>query len=106
MRVKSQIVETLRPAYDTQNSALLKRIVDEYLPEYLDALDRLSDAHAAHKDTYLRPFGTELMDANYGKMKERGRTVRRRLSLYLDGKIDAIPELDEKKLEYQWGMIL
>ncbi len=106
MRVKSQIVETLRPAYDTQNSALLKRIVDEYLPEYLDALDRLSDAHAAHKDTYLRPFGAELMDANYGKMKERGRTVRRRLSLYLDGKIDAIPELDEKKLEYQWGMIL
>jgi hypothetical protein len=104
MRLKSLIVESLSPAYESADKEALGVICDEYLPEYLESLEELSDAHGYHKDTYLRPFGTELNDAGYGKMKERAKTARRRIRAYLDGKIDSVSELSEKKLDYQWGV--
>jgi hypothetical protein len=104
MRLKSLIVESLSPAYESRDREALGVICDEYLPEYLESLEELSDAHGYHKDTYLRPFGTELNDAGYGKMKERAKTARRRIRAYLDGKIDSVSELSEKKLDYQWGV--
>ena len=106
MRLKSAIVERLNPAYKSGDLETIAFIKDELIPEYSESLERLSEVHAYHKDTYLRPFGTELVDALYGKMKERAKTVRRRLGAYLDGKISAIAELDEPRLGYQWGIIL
>ena len=104
MRLKSGIVERLTPAYKSGDKETLKLLCDEYLPAYYEAVAELSDVHAYHKDTYLRPFGTELVDAEYGRMKERARTALRRIRAYLDVKIDSIPELSEKKLDYQWGI--
>ena len=104
MRLKSGIVERLTPAYKSGDKETLKLLCDEYLPAYYEAVAELSDVHAYHKDTYLRPFGTELVDAEYGRMKECARTALRRIRAYLDGKIDSIPELSEKKLDYQWGI--
>lgn len=104
MRLKALIVEHLTPAYESGDREALRVISEEYLPAYLESLEELSDAHGYHKDTYLRPFGTELIDAAYGKMKERARTATRRIGAYLDGKIDSIAELDEKRLDYKWGI--
>jgi hypothetical protein len=105
MRIKSLIAENISPAYKANDRAALLTVADEYLPEYLSALELLSDEHGLMRDTYLRPFGTERLDAAYGKMKERARTVRRRIKAYLDGSIETIEELEEKKLAYQWGII-
>ena len=104
MRAKSAICENLTRAYKSNNREMLEKICSEYVPDYQRAIETLSDAHAYHKDTYLRSFGTELMDAEYGRMKERARTLKRRLGAYLEGKIDAIEEIEEKKLAYQWGI--
>ena len=42
--------------------------------------------------------------AEYGRMKERAKTARRRITAYLEGKIKSIAELEEEKLDYQWGV--
>lgn len=104
MRLKSGIVERLIPAYESGDRETLKLLAEEYLPAYYDAINELSEVHAYHKDTFLRPFGTELVDAEYGRMKERAKTARRRITAYLEGKIKSIAELEEEKLDYQWGV--
>ena len=104
MRYKSAVVERLSIAYKADDRETLLAIRDEYLPGYIAALDRLSDAHAYQRDTYLRPFGTELTDLGYGKMKERARTALRRLTAYLDGRISSLAELDGERLDYKWGI--
>ncbi len=104
MTMKSAVVEHLSPAYKAGDRETLELIHKEYLPGYLDALEELSEAQAYHKDTYLRPFGTELVDAGYGKMKERAKTAIRHLGAYLDGRNDKIDELEDERLAYQWGI--
>lgn len=104
MRLKSAVVERLSPAYKSGDRETLAALYEDYLPAYLDSLEELSEAHAYHKDTYLRPFGAELNDASYGKMKERAKTAIRRLGAYLDGRIDSLSELEDERLPYQWGI--
>ena len=104
MRLKSAIVERLTPAYKSDDKGTLEQIRTKWLPGYIEALDTLTDTHAYNKDTYLRPFGTELLDAGYGKMKERAKTAMRRIGAYLDGRIATIEELEEERLEYKWGI--
>lgn len=106
MYKKSMIVESLTNAYRNNDKETLATIANKYIPEYIDALDELSEVHAYHRDTYLKPFGAEATDALYGKHKERARTAKRRILNYLNGKTDKIDELEEKVLNYQWGIFL
>ena len=104
MRLKAAIVERLSPAYRSGDRKTLEAIHKDILPAYLEALEELSNIHGYHKDSFLRPFGTELMDAGYGKMKERAKTAIRRIGAYLDGRIESIGELQCDRLDYQWGI--
>lgn len=106
LSIKSEIAEKLTPAYKGGKRDVLYEIKDVLLPRYLELLDDISAAHAYHKDTFLRPFGTENRDQAYGAMKERARTAIRRIGLYLDGRIDRIGELEDERLDYTGGPIV
>ena len=85
---------------------MLYEIKDILLPRYLERLEDIGAAHAYHKDTYLKPFGTENRDQVMGGMKERAKTAMRRIGMYLDGKVDNIGELDERRLPYSGGPLV
>ena len=105
MRVKCEIIERLSPAYESGDRETLIDIRDRLAPELYSILERLADAHAYHRDTYLKPFGSEGNDTYYGTRLSRVRTLIRRLDHYLNGVISSIEELDEPKLEYNGGPI-
>ena len=55
----------------------------------------------AHRDawmTYNKPFGFEIMDIRYGGVIARIETAEARLSDYVSGKVDSLPELEEERL--------
>ena len=104
--LKCEIAEKLVPAYGRRDRQVLEEIRDILLPGYLEKLEKISRLHSYHKDTYLRPFGTENRDQVYGGMKERAKTAMRRIGMYLDGKVDKIGELEEQRLPYVGGPLV
>ena len=106
LAIKCEIAEKLVPAYKRGDKQVLEEIRGILLPRYLEKLEDISRFHSYHKDTYLRPFGTENRDHVYGGMKERTKTAMRRIGMYLDGKIEKIDELEEQRLSYVGGPLV
>jgi len=106
LALKCEIAEKLVSAYKRGNKQVLEEIRGILLPRYLEKLEDISRLHSYHKDTYLRPFGTENRDHVYGGMKERAKTAMRRIGMYLDGKIEKIEELEEQRLSYVGGPLV
>ena len=104
--LKCEIAEKLVPAYKGSDKQVLGEIREILLPRYLEKLEDISRLHSYHKDTHLRPFGTENRDQVYGGMKERAKTAMRRIGMYLDGKIEKIGELEEERLPYEGGPLV
>jgi hypothetical protein len=105
IRTKCLISENLTPAYKKGDKEKLGEICDVLLPKYLEHLEEMNEAHYAHKDKYLRPFGIEITDKWYGDKKQRAKTAIRRIRAYLNGSISSIAELDDLKLAYRGGPI-
>lgn len=106
LTLKSTVAEQLVPAYKNGDKAALARIRSEILPKYLEKLEDIGRWHSYHKDKYLRPFGTENRDFVLGGMKERAKTAIRRIGMYLDGELDSIDELEQQRLDYNYGPLV
>ena len=112
------------PAFDTQRAlvAVLRgkadfgvRLRRAYLDDDRDALAALGeeclllkrsidDLRRIHRRAwmgYYKPFGWEVHDLRYGALMARFETAAERIRAYLDGEIDAIPELLEERLRYE-----
>ena len=67
-------------------------------------LKKLNAFHTAlRKQWYIenKPFGFEVQDMRIGGVMRRLLTVKELIEEYLDGKLSALPELDEKLLDYR-----
>ena len=98
MAVKSEIAETLVPAYKADDKKTLKRISDELVPlvaEHISAI-RVMHRNLLRKLCTTITFGAA--DCRYGGMAARCETVKLLLDEYLDGVTDRIPELEEKRI--------
>lgn len=94
LALKVGLRRNLAHAYRDDDTDTLQRIVDEDLPELRDALDELWNCHRAMwMDTY-KPFGWEVIEHRYGGLHARLVTTGERVSQYLQGSIDSIPELE------------
>ena len=54
----------------------------------------------------MRPFGTEVTDKMYGTLLMRAHYAMHRLTDYLSGKVDSLPELEGERLDEgvsAWG---
>ena len=98
MAVKSEIAETLVPAYKADDRATLKRISDELVPlvaEYISAI-RVMHRSLLRKLCTTITYGA--VDCRYGGMAARCETVKLLLDEYLTGVTNRIPELEEKRI--------
>lgn len=98
LAIKSRVGVDAQAAYKAGDREALKHIADVVLPELLKRFD------AFHKTMYLqwmtecKANGYEVLDLRIGGLESRTRTAITRLHLYLDGAIDKLEELDEKRL--------
>jgi len=106
MAAKCEVGETLVPAYKNGDRAQLERIAKILAPILCEKSADVQTYHFEHKDRYLKPFGHELLDIQYGGMKERAKRLEIRVSGYLDGKYEKLEELEEERLPFPpraWG---
>ena len=100
LAVKYELGVRTRRAYRSGDRDALRALLkNEYarLPGLIDAFGR-----AFEKQWFCdnKPHGFDVQDHRIGALIRRTEACRRRLSDYLDGSIDAIPELEEELLPY------
>ena len=74
--------------------------------EYAELEKRLTVFHQAFCDLWHKenkPQGWEIQDARIGGLIQRVETCKKRLKLYVSGKLDKIEELEEEILPYGDG---
>ena len=87
----------LKEAYEGGDRETLARMLAE-CDVIIEKIRALKEAHRTAWMTYNKPFGFEIHDVRYGGMIARFETVKTRLSDYLDGRIDSLAELEERRL--------
>jgi hypothetical protein len=101
LAAKSELGLKLRQAYLGKDTALLKKLSGEVLP---DLANRVFDLRQYHRHLWLaihQPSGWEIMDLRYGALLMRIDTARMRVEDYLAGRITSIPELERERLPWQ-----
>jgi len=76
----------------------LGALKNEKIPKAIKAYEEFMDAFIAEWNTYNKPFGLEVIINRIGGVIYRMRYALSVLEQYLNGEIDRIEELDEKKL--------
>ena len=98
LATKTLIAENLVPAYKSGDSALLKKIAEEYLPTLKAKTEAV---HRAHKTAWFKNnkvIGWQNMDVRYGGVAARCDTAQMLIKAYLDGEIPMLEELEEPRL--------
>lgn len=95
---KVGIGNMIRQAYKQSDIQELKRIEQKILPELLERVHKLKDAHFEQWMSTYKPFGWEVLDIRYGGVISRIETARKRLNSYVNKQIDRIQELEEERL--------
>lgn len=100
LSLKCDIAENLQKAYLSGDKDYLKKVAEIMLPELYEKVIR---QHKLHKkmwhDTY-KPFGFECIDVRYGGLKSRIETAIERISDYLEGRLERLEELEQKRLAH------
>ena len=98
LAIKSRVGVDAQQAYKAGDKAVLKNIAEKVLPELLVRFGEF------HKSMYIqwmnecKANGYEILDLRIGGLESRIRTSICRINMYLDGAIDVLEELEEKRL--------
>lgn len=100
LEIKADLGVRLKKAYDTRDTAVLRRIAGEDLPALNDRLTVLYEAFRRQWFTENKPFGWEVQSIRLGGLQARIREAKRTVEDYLKGRLARIPELEEERLFY------
>lgn len=98
LALKSRVGVDAQVAYKAGDSDALKIIAEQILPELLNRFVAFHESTYVQWMTECKANGYEVLDLRLGGLESRARTAIKRLNLYLDGKIDRLDELEEKRL--------
>ncbi|MBR6322339.1 MAG: beta-N-acetylhexosaminidase [Lachnospiraceae bacterium] len=101
LRLKAGLGKALKAAYDAGDRDALKMIADETLPELEKRIKAFRKVLRTQWMTDNKPFGFDLQDIRLGALSMRVTEAQEQLHEYLEGKISAIPELEEERLPYE-----
>lgn len=99
LELKADLGIRTRRAYQRGDKQALLDLLDVYAK----AEQRIGEFHRAFKACWMKenkPYGWEVQEARLGGLRSRILDCRERIELYLQGKIDEIPELTEMILPY------
>lgn len=99
LSLKVVLRHKLAAAYKADNKAALKKIAQTDLRELRRLIRQLWKLHRAYWLAHRKPHGWETIERRYGGLMARLDSVQDRLADLLAGRIESIPELDEKLLK-------
>ena len=102
LELKADFGIRLKSAYDKKDIQTLANLALE-CDEISSRITALKDAHYDAWEFYNKPQGYEQFDIRYGGLIQRFNTVKRRVSAFLNGKINRIEELEEERLRIDGG---
>ncbi len=100
VRKKCDMGIRLKDMYDRGDKNAIKGFLSE-LSDLRISIDKL---HTLYSESYYnqnKPFGFEEMDMRFGGIKARIERAAQRITDYIYGKIDSIPELEEDRLTFE-----
>lgn len=100
LSVKSDMGLKITKAYRNGDKEALRTLMNIELPKLKELVD---DFRKVHRDQWMKtykPFGWEVLDIRYGGIMSRIDSTIYRLGQYLEGKVDCLLELEEKRLGY------
>lgn len=99
LAVKNDLGVRTRQYYQDGDKNALKELIADYKKVERD----LKEFYSAFKELWFRenkPHGFDVQDLRLGGLMNRMKSCRERLEQYVNGEIDAIPELEEKLLDF------
>lgn len=103
LAIKSRLGVRIRQAYQQNNRAQLKTVVEHFLPQLRIEVSRFKQAFAKVWFYEAKGYGFEVIDIRIGGVLSRIDTVEGRLTAYLNGEIREIEELNEQPLPFTLG---
>jgi len=100
LSIKAELGINIKKMYDSGDKEGLKKIIENDLPKLYEKVDTLRKAHRKQWLATYKPFGWEVLDIRYGGVLARIDSTIERLTLYLEGKIDKIEELEQERLYF------
>ena len=88
----------LMKAYEEKDTELLSSMVTQEIPAMLYQLEEVWLNNRTLWFERHQAFGLEVLERRYGALQLRLKTTAYRLTEYLEGRLDAIEELEEKRL--------
>ena len=98
LSMKSQMGLRLTDAYKSGDKEALKKFADVELPELTNRVNALWECHREKWFEIYKPFGWDIMDMRYASLVARIRSAIIEINQYLEGKLERIEELEEKRL--------
>lgn len=98
LAIKSRVGVDAQTAYLADDREKLREIAEIVLPEMVSRMEKM------HKSTFCQWMkeckinGYEVLDLRIGGLESRARTAAERIHMYLNGQLERLEELDEKRL--------
>ena len=98
LAIKSRVGVDAQAAYLSGDKEKLREIAETVLPELIRRMEKL------HRSTFTQWMkeckinGYEVLDLRIGGLESRARTAAERIQMYLDGRLERLEELEEKRL--------
>lgn len=105
LAMKVGIGQRVWQAYQEQNQPELHQISLE-IQQLIPALEKLHHDHRTVWFQWYKPFGWEILQLRYGGLIQRAQQAVWRLNAYLAGEVDALPELEAPRLEFDGPWLL
>jgi len=103
LHYKCFIAENLQKAYGNNDTEMLETLLSILVEQLYPAVDKCHESHKSIWHEYNKPFGWEVIDIRYGGLKARIKSSYERIRKYVDGEIDIIEELEEKRLPHKYS---
>ena len=100
LKDKAEAGLELAEAYKSNNLDIIKEFALRRLPELLENVKALRLSHRDYFYTEYKPLGWEILDVRYGSVICGIDTAIKRLTDFIEGRIDKIEELEEERLSF------
>lgn len=97
---KADLGICLKSAYDAGDLSALDNICQKVIPNILENLEH---THMLREKLWMdncKPFGYEILDMKLNGITGRLKACQRRITAYLEGKINRLEELEQERLPY------
>ena len=100
LALKAEAGIRLRRAYLDGDRALMTDYSRNVLPKISKLTKELRLCHMEHWFKIYKPLGWDVFDMRYGALLARLDSAKRQIEMYLEGKLETLPELDEPRIAY------